>query len=79
MSERAPHARAALDAEIAEKFAAVSNQRLIQRIESAAAFGYDDEAYELNRRLRLGGLAWRFALSETGREVVQVYRPEDER
>ncbi|MBV1778697.1 hypothetical protein KRR55_06165 [Paeniglutamicibacter sp. ABSL32-1] len=51
-----------LENQMQAKFEKVSDAQLIRRIEDAPEFGYDDEAYELNRRLRvLGGKAWRWA------------------
>lgn len=43
----------------------------------APDFGYDDEEVELTRRLKLGGLAWRWA-QLNGKDVVEVYQPEAE-
>lgn len=70
MSER-------LDQILSEHFAETSNDELVRRIERADDFGYDDESYELNRRLRLGGQAWRWSMIE-GRERVEIYTPEVE-
>ena len=49
-----------LDDSIRAKFEGVSNEGLIHRMERANDFGYDDEEYELSRRLKLGGQAWRW-------------------
>ena len=57
---------------IPDRFKGYTNARLIERIENAPDFGYDDEQVELNRRLALGGRAWRWAMID-GRERVQVY------
>lgn len=70
MSERLDHI-------LSDHFAGTSNDELVRRIERADDFGYDDEQYELNRRLKLGGLAWRWAVVD-GRERVQIYTPEVE-
>lgn len=58
MSEHEP--REPLEAQIAKKFKTVATDALIRRIERAADFGYDDEQYELNRRLRENGQTWRW-------------------
>ncbi|MFJ6416492.1 hypothetical protein [Paeniglutamicibacter sp. NPDC091659] len=51
-----------LENQIQAKFSNLSDAQLIKRIEQAKDFEYDDEAVELNRRLRvLGGKAWRWA------------------
>ena len=64
-----------LENEIQAKFAHLSDERLISRMNRAPDFGYDDEEVELTRRLKLGGLAWRWATVD-GRERVEVYKPE---
>ncbi|MDD4865670.1 MAG: hypothetical protein PHQ28_00580 [Mycobacterium sp.] len=64
-----------LDEVLAEHFAAVSTTELIGRINRAAEFKYDDEAYELNRRLGAQGLSWKWSRA-TGREVVEVFDPQ---
>lgn len=47
-----------LDQAIAKKFHSYSDNELIRRIEVAQDFEYDDEQYELNRRLGARGLTW---------------------
>lgn len=69
MSERSSHADR--DEAIRQKFRTYTNDALIERIEKAPDFGYDDETVELNRRLKMGGLAWRWAGNK-----VEVYEPE---
>lgn len=65
-----------LEREIQAKFENVSDAQLIKRIEDAPEFGYDDEAYELNRRLRaVGGMAWRFA-GDFYHPHVELYQTE---
>lgn len=64
-----------LDRAISEKFAGTSDAALIREMEHAPDFGYDDEAYELDRRLKLLGLAWKWS-QKYGRDVVVVYTPE---
>jgi len=64
-----------LDRAIEAKFQGVSDQALIRKMERAPDFGYDDEAYELNRRLTLVGMAWKWS-QKYGRDVVVVYTPE---
>jgi len=63
-----------LETEIAAKFAGIPNAQLIRKMEHAQDFGYDDEEFELNRRLRLGGLAWRWS-GDFYRPTVEVYKP----
>lgn len=63
-----------LDRIISEKFEGKPDSYLIRRIETAPDFGYDDDEYELNRRLALSGLAWRWS-QKHGRDVVVVYDP----
>ena len=57
---------------IAEEFAHLNDMELIRRIEAAPEFGYDDEQFELNRRLGAVGLAWMWN-RETNK--VRVYDP----
>jgi len=64
-----------LDRILEDQFKGTSDAELIRRMEHAPDFGYDDEEYELNRRLKLGGLAWRWA-QFNGRDRVEVYEPE---
>lgn len=68
MSER-------LDNILSAHFAGTSDAQLIRRMERAADFGYDDESYELSRRLKLGGLAWRWMVID-GRDRVEIYTPD---
>lgn len=63
-----------LENQIREKFNAVSTPRLIGLMEAAPDFGYDDESVELNRRLALSGLAWRWASGLGDR--IEVFTPE---
>ena len=64
-----------LDSAIEAKFHGVSDAGLIRKIERAPDFGYDDEAYELSRRLSLVGMAWKWS-QKYGRDVVVTYTPE---
>ena len=65
-----------LDQAVAEKFVGMSNAQIIHRMERATDFGYDDEEYELNRRLKDSGMTWRWD-REVSPERVVIYRPED--
>lgn len=47
-----------LDQALAKKFHGYSDNELMRRIEVAQDFEYDDEQYELNRRLGARGLTW---------------------
>lgn len=47
-----------LDRALTKKFHGYSDAELIRRIEVAQDFEYDDEQYELNRRLGARGLTW---------------------
>lgn len=73
MSELAPRAND-LEAQIKEKFAGLTDDALIRRMNAAPDFGYDDEAYELNRRLGAVGLTWRWSRQNK----VLIYDPEEE-
>jgi hypothetical protein len=64
-----------LDRVIAAKFEGKPDSYLIRRMETAPDFGYDDESYELDRRLKLAGLAWKWS-QKYGRDVVVIYTPE---
>lgn len=64
-----------LDRDIAAKFEGKPDSYLVRRMERAADFAYDDESYELDRRLKLTGLAWRWA-QRNGRDVVMIYEPQ---
>ncbi|NQX14250.1 hypothetical protein HQQ80_21695 [Microbacteriaceae bacterium VKM Ac-2855] len=66
----------ALERTIAAKFAGTTDQALVRRMERAEDFGYDDESVELTRRLKLGGLAWKWA-NVDGREKVQIFKEEE--
>lgn len=67
-----------LDRIIAEKFEGKPDSYLTRRIETAPDFGYDDEEYELNRRLTLVGKAWKWS-QKYGRDVVLIYELETAR
>lgn len=43
-----------------QKFIHYGTEHLIQRIEKAPDFGYDDEEIELSRRLRAEGKTWKW-------------------
>lgn len=49
-----------LETEIKKKFKNTSTKALIRKMEKAPDFGYDDEAYELSRRLKAMGKTWRW-------------------
>jgi len=67
-----------LDREIARKFGHYTIEQLARRIERAKPFDYDDEAYELNRRLKaLGNTAWKF-VNRDGFDAVVIYEIEPE-
>lgn len=70
MSEQAPRQND-LETQIKEKFAGYTDGQIMRRMEAAPDFGYDDEAYELNRRLGLVGLTWRWS----SRNKVLIYDP----
>lgn len=52
------HNSKSLDSAIESKFRGTTNEELIRRMECADDFSYDDEEYELNRRLGARGLSW---------------------
>lgn len=52
-----------LETAIKSKFKNTSTKALIRKIEKAPDFGYDDEAYELSRRLKAKGKTWRWGES----------------
>lgn len=54
------------------KFARLSTPALMHRIDNAPDFGYDDEAAELNRRLRPNHQEWIWARDDHGRERVTI-------
>ncbi|QOH56209.1 hypothetical protein [Rhodococcus rhodochrous] len=64
-----------LEQAVAEKFAGMSNAQIIRRMERSADFSTDDEEYELTRRTRLGGLAWKYS-GDLYRPKVEIYKPE---
>lgn len=70
MSER-------LDKIIAEHFEGVPDQELIRRMERAEDFKYDDESYELSRRLGARALDWRWS-DDFHHPRVVVYDPNAE-
>ena len=56
--------------------ARLSDRALIERINKAEDFGYDDEQVELNRRLGRRGLQWRWAPEEQiFGQHVEVFDP----
>lgn len=61
-----------LEKSVAAKFAHLSDEALMDRMNRAPDLGYDDEEVELTRRLKLNGLTWRWATVE-GQERVKVY------
>lgn len=63
-----------LDEVIATEFAHMTDEALIRRMERAPDFGYDDECWELNRRLGAVGLTWMWEGNK-----VKVYKPEERR
>lgn len=63
-----------LDQILSDHFSGTTDAALIRRMEQADDFRYDDESYELSRRLKLGGQAWRWAVID-GKERVEVYTP----
>lgn len=70
MSEQAPRQKD-LETQIKEKFAGYTDGQIMRRMEAAPDFGYDDEAYELNRRLGAVGLTWRWS----SQNKVLIYDP----
>ena len=72
MSEQAPRQND-LETQIKEKFAGYTDGQIMRRMEAAPDFGYDDEAYELNRRLGAVGLTWRWS----SQNKVLIYDPEE--
>lgn len=63
-----------LDRTLEEHFRGKPDSELIRRMETAPDFGYDDEEYELNRRLGARALTWKW----DGDRVV-IYSPEESR
>lgn len=72
MSEQAPRQND-LETQIKERFAGYTDGQIMRRMEAAEDFAYDDEAYELNRRLGLVGLTWRWSRQNK----VLIYDPEE--
>lgn len=72
MNELPP--RPSLEEQIKDKFAGYTDGQLMRRMEAAEDFKYDDEAYELNRRLGAVGLSWRWSK----RNKVLIFDPEEE-
>ena len=72
MNELAPQ-RESLEDQIKAKFAGYTDGQIMRRMEAAPDFGYDDEAYELNRRLGAVGLTWRWS----SQNKVLIYDPEE--
>lgn len=66
-----------LDRTLEDHFAGKPDSYLIRRMETAPDFGYDDEEFELSRRLALVGMAWKWS-QKYGRDVVVIYDPEPE-
>ena len=64
-----------LDETLKEHFAGVGTAEIVRRINRAPDFGYDDEEYELNRRLAEQGLTWKWVRGDAGRQVVEVFNP----
>lgn len=50
-----------LEEKIRRKFVGVTTGRLIERMEKAQDFAYDDESVELSRRLAAHGQTWRWS------------------
>ena len=65
----------ALEESISGKFAHLSNEALVGRMNRAPDFGYDDEAVELTRRLKLGGAAWRWS-ADFFNPKIEIYQTE---
>lgn len=74
-----PDDQLTLEEKIRRKFVGVSTGRLIQRIEKAQDFGYDDEQRELSRRLAAKGQTWKWSESFTYPQVIVYDLPEGER
>lgn len=54
----------------------LSDRALIQRMNNADDFGYDDEQVELDRRLEQRGLQWRWApVGQMFGQRVEVFDP----
>jgi len=75
--EMAQLKRNELERAVQAKFEGLSDFALMNRINRAEDFGYDDEGLELTRRARLMGKAWRWA-QNNGRDQVVLYTPEDQ-
>lgn len=63
-----------LDRILEDEFKGIPDAELVRVIQSAEPFGSDDEEYELNRRLTLVGMAWRFS-QKYGENRVIIYTP----
>ena len=61
-----------LDEAVKKKFVSYSTKRLIERIEKAPDFGYDDEEVELRRRLRLEGKSFHWNDSLSNPKIIIV-------
>lgn len=61
-----------LESQIIEKFKGFTDRQLIYRIMRASDFNYDDEEYELNRRLKVDHLSWRWSKDASGNDVVEI-------
>lgn len=73
MSELVPQSES-LESKVKEKFAHLTDDDLIRRMNAAPDFGYDDESVELNRRLDLVGLTWRWS----SQNKVLIFDPAEE-
>lgn len=72
MSELAPRQND-LETQIKEKFAGYTDGQIMRRMEAAEDFAYDDESFELSRRLGAVGLSWRWS----SQNKVLIYDPEE--
>lgn len=61
LTDSNPEQPLSLEDQIRHKFVGVATSRLIQRMEHAQDFKYDDEAVELNRRLAEQNQTWRWS------------------
>jgi len=62
-----------LETRIKNKFKNISTKALIRKIEKAPDFGYDDEAYELSRRLKTRGEKWRWSTNtRLGANTIEI-------
>lgn len=67
------YARDGLADEIERHYRGVSDAALIRQMEAAPDFGYDDQEFELNRRLAKVGMNWKWVKDAHGRDAVEVY------